>query len=383
MAAKPSFDPSNFSMRKHRRLDELLNDLTMAVALRGELINAGYLEALKKWVNNPPIAGNMPNGMADRLAVSAAIPEDRWIASMQESLKASSMVMSEAARAIVRFEELDISKQKEGISYTTSEYERFIDRPRDRKHWKTVSGIYRAVLTEFPDILNNEEDSAGSERLGNILKDEKEELDAFWKNASDIEKAEKAKSILHIAYPKDDVPHLHMAVLETKTVEGAYSGNLITDTMICGTDTIKSKHWESSMFVFAHEYNHRRQRKLVQKLKEDRLTSGSAEHYQAWLFKANLAGGGYLVPSEAHGVLQMYARLADYITQPVEFHANENAKFAHDIGCTAMGVTWSVGKAIFKSISAITRPFDVVSYGIDRATSASTERKLSRYTLGN
>jgi len=361
------FDPTRFSDEKQMRLDSLLDSLDMAVEERKKYLSVGYLKALKEFLKDP----SANEIIHDYLSIFNVIPEDRWLLLVEEMERGASDGTSDSVDAIAQLKSLDAPEQKEAVSFMLVQYAQFVDESRDREHWQKLDGLYKIILSEFPDILFNADDIMGAARLGTILDKNKDSLSAVWKTNAAGKKIETSKSLLTLAYPDDDIAHLHVASVEVKNVAAAFHTSLPVDTMVCGSLFLNSTRWVLPLFLMTHEFQHRRQLRLVDRLKKDQLTKGSAEYYQARLFRANF-DGGYLSSTLATNKVAMYAKLTAYYEQPVEQQANDNTRLASIIGNTGGDVIWSLSEKFTKAVSAIARPVDKISYESRRVISAIT-----------
>lgn len=360
------FNPAGLSDEERARLDGLLDALDAAVADRKTYLNTGRAKALKEFLKDP--CANVITH--DYLPALNAVPEDRWPAVVEEVAK-DLAGMPSAANAIAQLKILGAPKQQEAVSFMVSQYVRFVDKSKERGHWQKVDGLYETILSEFSDILFNEDDIHGAVKLGEILGKEKASLTEVWKKATGAEKIEKAKSLLARAYPNDDTAHLHIAPVETKKIIAAFNTVLSADTMVCGRMFLNGTSYAFPVYMFAHEFQHRRQLRLVDSLERNQLSKGSAEYYQARLFRANFEGG-YLTPMTAPNKVAMYAKLTDYFEQPVEQQANDNAKLSSSIGNTGGDEIWSLSEKFSKAVSATVRPVDKIGHEISIAVSAIT-----------
>lgn len=297
-----------------------------------------------------------------------AYPAERWPGFIDETIKSMEDTPG-AGHALAQLQELDLSEQRKGFSFMASQYVQFVDKFVDRGHWQKVDGLYEVILTEFPDILNNKDDVIGAVALGKIIESKKGGLTAAWKKASGTQKLEAAKTLLSQAYPEDDTTHLHVAPVDVKKVIAGFSTSLHIDTMVCGPFFMNGESFGFPLYLFAHEFQHRRQLKLADRLEKNQLVKGSAEYYQARLIRANF-DGGYLTPSTAANKVAWYARLTDYFEQPVERQANDSAKLSGRIGQTGGDVVWSLSEGFSRIISAAARPVDTVVGKVEQVVSA-------------
>lgn len=363
------FDPSSLSDDKRARLESLLNTLDIAVEERKKYQTLGRVEALKEYLADPSA-----NKVAhDYLLMYNAIPTDRWSAMAAVVVK----TLEGRPDVIRQFEALDYERQKEAASFTFSQYTRFIDISEDRKHWKKLDGIYETILSEFPSILTSMDDLKGVVRLGQIFAKHKDRVTETWKTASAAEKIETAKSLLAEAYPDDNPEHLYVAPVDIKRAGAAFMG--VADIILCGPMMLGGTSSALPIYQFTHEFQHRRQTQLVERLEKNELPPGSAEYYQARLFRANHEGG-YLTPMTASNKIAMLAKLTDYLEQPLEAQANGNAKLACAIGDTGGDSIWKVNERFCKAVSAVARPVDKIVHGVSVAVStvATLGRKAPR-----
>lgn len=369
MTAQPQqaiFNPALLSNEKRARLDSLLDQLDIAATERGLFTDAGKIEALKEWLTSLP--ENRP--ATDHLAFFQAIPKSRWNAFFAE-VEQEFILNHKSPELFVQLKALGTYEQMQALAYASSEWQRFTDATQARKHWKKLNNLYTKILTEFPDILFSQDDAQTILALGGVFAKEYPNLKASWDRATSAKKAEKTKELFEKALPADDVNSMHVATVSLKAAAAAFMPSVNADTMICGGMFYDSTSPGFPMYLFTHEYIHRRQTRLMDRLVKGQLTKGSAEYYQARLFRANFKGG-YLSPMATKGKIAMIAQLHDYYNQPVERHANDNASYAHYFGQTGSDLTWKMQEKLGHVFSAAARPLDATSYGVRRVVSAVT-----------
>lgn len=353
------FNPATLSEQQKARLESLLCNLEAAVKDRRQFLSEGGAKAMKEYLKNP--AANEFDH--DYLALFNIVPEDRWPAIIEE-LKKEVADVPGTVDDLARLKTLDLAQQKKAVAYIASQYTRFLDKPKERAHWKKVDRLYQTILSEFPDILSNKDDVLHAVTLGLILKEKKNTLKEAWENASAYEKIDLTKSLLKQAYPQDDVDHVHAAMVKIEQVAAAFHRNLTVDTIACGPLFTKMEKYGFPLYLFAHEFQHRRQARLVDRLERGLVSKDSAEYYPARLFQANFKGGS-LSPSTEQGKIAMMAKFTDYCEQPIEAQANMMASIASNIGETGGDTIWSIAETFSKAASAVARPVDTVMKGID------------------
>lgn len=198
----------------------------------------------------------------------------------------------------------------------------------------------------------------------------------LWGFATKGDQIEKAKSLLAEAYPNDDVDNLHIGAVELEKAGASYLLSLAADTIVVGPlfSHPEIKKWDLGMYMLHHEFQHRRQIRLADKLDKGLLEKGSAQHYQARLYHAQMEGG-YLTLMTAVNKLAMYARVGDYHRQPIEKQANEIATISSAIGNTSGAAMWMLNEKLSNAFSAVAKPINTVAYGIERVTSFFTGNK--------
>ena len=140
--------------------------------------------------------------------------------------------------------------------------------------------------------------------------------DNGWRAADDAGRIGYCRRVLAAAFPDEDTGAITMMAFSGRAqFLAAYFGTL--DAIILGPqmagDQMRGLH------LLAHEYQHRRQKRLVGQLEAGALEPGSFDHARARLFRINL-GGGYLSPTllDAAGTVFPFGA---YSRQPVESSA--------------------------------------------------------------
>jgi len=366
MSADIKIDITVLSNEQKTRLEGLLDQLDLAVAERKVFVDSAQADAMRAYFKNPstPIAAH------DYIALFTELDDARFPALLAEMLQ--DLRARNAEDVAARLETLELPEQKKIIGYVSSAYTWLCDEKKERQLWKKVSRIYNTILSEFPRLLTSVDDATGAVKLGQMIESKKGSLSFIWPMATNDEKMKRVSDILKSAYPKDDVDHMHIASVDIKTVAAAFTDDGV-DTMMCGPQVLEGKIIDLSLFLIAHEFQHRRQQRLIDRLKRGELTKGNEDYYRARLFKANFSGG-YLSAGVARGKIGMFAKFRDYVAQPVEQDANNHARISSVFGATAGQKIWDLNEKVSRVLSATARPLDKIAYGCRRVFSFGKKR---------
>ena len=365
------FDPRTLDKDKTQRLEELLDDLDLAVKERKKALYPGYHNALDAWLENP----DMRAVESYHSEVLSVLPEERLFKFLEQVFQSFSRDGQEDL--VNKLKPLNIEEQRDVLAFMISYHQFYLERDIDRKHWKRLNSLYRTILREYPDILNNESDISGAIRFGELIQKEKRSLTEIWRQASLSEQVKKAHQLLADAYPDDDVGNLFITSIDNKLA--SFFVSMAADAIVCG-DTFsggKHKRWDSALYSLAHEFQHRRQVRLVDEFKKGNLEKESSEYYQARLYDIQNKGGS-LVHFMAKNGLEMVAKAWDYRVQPIERHADGMAKLSSVVGNTHAAARASRVETIDRIFSAVTKPIDTAYFHIKNVASRRHYHTLDR-----
>lgn len=355
------FNPSGLSNTQATQLTDLLDRLDDTAAKRKAYLDTGRTAALKAWFENPQAC----TARSDFTVMYQAIPEERFVRMVDDAYRTCGT--EEEQKLGQRLQALPFEEKRKAYAFVTSSYADFIDNSRDGDHWNKTAGLYKTILTRYPDILGRQEDFTGAIRFASLVKESQTNLAATWKNAAAQTQMDDTRTLLAQAYPDDDVGRLHIAQVSTKNVLAAFATP--ADTIVLGQPFFKTESPDLPLFFLTHEFQHRRQIELKKRLPE--LHSKSPEYYQARLFSANF-NGGYLSLALATNKLNRAAKHRAYLEQPVEMQANMIAKMVSIASGTQSAALWEAGERKSMLISDIARPVDCLARNIHRVYSAAT-----------
>lgn len=355
------FDPTSLTPEKKQRLESLLDQIDAVTLERRTAKKAANVKSLEAWLEKPV---TLAPGVT---AFTRAVPEDRFPAYVAEIAEWLGDTQG-AAEALARVKSLPVNQQIEAVAAMSVGANVLIDPALEKKQWYALDRLYKTVLAEYPGILLTPNDVVGALELGKALHEHKNTLKAAWQDAS-VSKTETAKALLAIAYPDEDTEHVHVAAVDTKRAAAGFITSKAADTIACGGLFTNARQFSFPMYLFAHEYQHRRQLLLADRLERGEITKDAPEYYQARLFRANF-DGGYLTPMNGNK-LSMLARLSDYYDQPIEAQANELAKLASAVGGTGGDIMWKMTEKLNRAFSAVASPVHTVAEAVSSITRIS------------
>lgn len=346
-----TFKPENYSQEQIDRLEHLLGMLDVATNKRKQYNQIGSFKALQTFMDDPSLYEEN-----DMCQVWGAIPHDRFNATID--LIFGKDLSEKHANIKNEFMHLEKSKKQRALSYASDKFRTYLSETRFQQDWRAVDSLFEQILAEFPEILNETDEIIAAMEMGRVLLSQKNELKELWAYALNSEKLDMARNIIKTAYPNDNVDNIHMQEVDIEKAAAAVVGGLEADTIILGQMFFSDKTFDFPLYLMNHEFNHRRQRRLVAQLDNGELEKATAKYYQARLFRANFSdlGGGYLSPMSAPNKIVRIAGLRDYMEQPVEQHANNMAVLSHKIAGTTGGTLWKINEGITKIFSDVCRP---------------------------
>ncbi|MDD9899498.1 MAG: hypothetical protein OXT65_00795 [Alphaproteobacteria bacterium] len=353
-----TFNAAAMPPQKRERLENLLDQIDTAAAARKSFDEAGQFKALKVWLDNPQEATQkLSNHDKERLStfeqVFSGIPADRLQHYIDEFADICHS-QNGGADTFARLNALSREQKITGMAYAAQQGNQHVDASQNETHWNTMSKLYNTVLSEYPNILTTKEDIAGAQKIAGTLRHLHPLMQAAWPHKTTQEKNAMMKRLFTETCPDENADHLHMATLNSNFAAAAFSSNVKVDTMYAG-DQLEKLPPALGVFLYIHEYQHRRQRQLVQQLEDDKLQKGSAAYYQARLFKAN-QDGGYLQPMVAANQLETLAKTNDYMDQPVERQANDAASLTCALAGTGGDKIWAVADKAQRGLSTLSQP---------------------------
>lgn len=339
---------TDLSVAQRERLDDLLTKLESLIKERERIVNTAKTQTLKACFNEAAMADTKSRIKYNDDLLTAYNTVDptrlrKTFTTLAEKLRPHLNDTSEWER----FEKIPFAQQKILYSKVVSSYKDYMNSETDKKFWDDLHQIYHRILTRYPTMLYSEEDITGAINLGNILRQTRASLISKWQDTLkaanfDTEKTYQARTdltrdLLAQAYPDDNAEDLDFGHATFKQCGGIYLGE--TDTIILDSGKFGQYTWFQALKTLSHEFQHRRQHRLAKQLKNNELTEGSSEHYQARLFSANLHGG-YLSPLTESNKDEHDIIIVDYLEQPVEAQANAVACLVSYIGGTGEDVIW-------------------------------------------
>lgn len=369
-----AFKPELFSEKQITRLEILLDKLDEAAKERKLFLDTAQIIAMREWLKNPDVKTE-PN---EYLEIYNAIPDNIFCIYLEEEIK--SIFGDQHKEVLKSLSSFPVARQKEAFIFMQTVYSNFTDKKENREASAKLSKLYKTILTEYPDILNNEDDILSAIKLGKSFKEHEESLTNIWQNSSMTEQIKKIKSLLAEAYPNDDVEKLYIGKAKAKKEVGAvFLPSKKTDVIICGPILSggKEKTYDIGLFILSHEFQHRQQMRWVKKLENDKLEKGSAEYYQSRIYLATYKGG-YLAPETNSGNIALFAGLKDYLEQPVEQQANNIATLSSMEGDTKGAKMWAFNEKLTKAFSIVAKPIDTAMFNIGRVTSTITSIRSNK-----
>ena len=317
-----TFNAENLSILDRRRLESWLSHIERVVDKRNLNKRQGYpayLGALNEWLEHPN-----QSFQSDQTYLYRAIPDDRMDDFIDDQLQYFPDIEG-AQQSFARLRSHPIHKQKEALTFASVYRDYFSSNKDEERSWRALSQLYDCVLSAFPNILYCEDDARGRKNVLHLLEQDKRKksLKQIWRDRSaghENRKIEAVRHFLATAYPGENVEHIEITVKPLRSIGGAFIGSLAADVMLHNARRLNDVN--RTLFVILHELQHRRQLQKIKQLEDGQLSKGTAEYYQARLFRANLCGG-YLNYSTTACSNRNAVR--DYDRQPVERHANDLA----------------------------------------------------------
>lgn len=188
---------------------------------------------------------------------------------------------------------------------------------------------YRVIVQTHPTILNISDDVLAAQCLGNTLRACKNDL-AKWKDKDTTWKMDLLGRIWAGAYPEEDVPSLSLRVAKFRNIGGVYISDPGVDSAIMADWTLDLKDAEKALFIMAHEYNHRRQRRLADAFERGEVEPASPQYFKARAIKIGMSGGYLYAPRKA---MPFYSTMkeGEYLAQPLERDANDMAMLSMQV----------------------------------------------------
>lgn len=358
-----AFDPREMTPTEHARLNELLDQLDTAVDAFRAHKTTGCLAALKKYLDKPtPFAH-------DYVEMYAALPDDRWVIYVEEEL---ADMTGDALSADLKacFMNLSSDQQRVALAYASVEGSAAADASQLHQPQKNISIIYKQILSEFPTLLWSEKDIKSVLDLAETLRKQKHFLSSWqWDTSDNKQKIAAAKGVLADAFPNDKVDELYIGEVKIKNAAAAFLTSAKADVMILGPHFFNLS-WQLPFYLLAHEFQHRRQIRLISDLESGKINKTDPSYYQARLFRANMRGG-YISTTITKGFISRTARYEDYFNQPVERHANDTASYAHFLAGTDAEKLWRLSEKFSRAASKTAQPLDAANRAASRVVGAA------------
>ena len=137
-----------------------------------------------------------------------------------------------------------------------------------------------------------------------------------WSATTPAARVDWLRGRLAAAFPTDDVAALRIEIVRERGFLGAFDP--ATDRIMIGLAALMSPG--EALWAMAHEFQHRRQHRLVDALEAGTLAPGSGDEFRARLFRINFDGylGGAPIRDGRRAAL---AAIRAYAAQPIEANA--------------------------------------------------------------
>lgn len=245
--------------------------------------------------------------------------------------KAFKVRLEETTKFLREYGRGDISVRLEGMrrpiqelymgSATMAGKNRRSQKKQDDVHRK-LDAQYTKILKINPSILMTRDDISAANDLGEFIAPELPDLREKWRGLREVKKILTCRDIWKQVFVHENVDNITLGVPKYLGALGVCTINPETDTLLLSHSFVRASSFDDVAAIFAHEYNHRRQGRLIQKLEQREIGPGDDNYWKARYLRAN-AEGGYILPSVS--LLNPFRRAITagaYYSQPLERDAN-------------------------------------------------------------
>lgn len=187
---------------------------------------------------------------------------------------------------------------------------------------RKLDAQYTRILKINPSILMTRDDISAANDLGEFIAPELTDLREKWRSLREVSKLLTCKDIWKQVFVHEDVDNITLGVPKYLGALGVCTTDPQEDALLLNRSFVKASSFDNVAVIFAHEYNHRRQGRLVQRLNQGEINPGDENYWKARYLRAN-ADGGYILPSSSLiNPFRLAITAGAYYSQPLERDAN-------------------------------------------------------------